>query len=142
MTLSSMNVYQTKVIKFSGTDYGDVYPKAFSYFKQIRARSKRRPYVRSAYFNKEKVFLDYFWEPLHQKSSRDRVRRMKYYSCAIDLIKNTKAGPISKENPNKKSEILHRFAGITPDKELFFVQINQDKKSNKKFFLSVFPEEE
>lgn len=136
-----MKVYQTKIKSLPGTDYGDVYPKAFSIYKQIRAKTKRRPYVRSAYFSKEKIFLDYFWEHLHQKNSRDRVRRLKYYPCAIDLIKHTKAEPISKENPNRKSEILHRFGGITLDKDLFFVQINESKKTNQKFFLSVFPED-
>lgn len=136
-----MKLYRTKVKKLPGTDYGDVYPLAFSIFKQLRAKTKRRPYLRSAYFNKEKVFLDYFWEHLHSKNSRDRVRRMKYYPCAIELIKYSKAEPVSKENPNRKSEKLHRFAGATPDDDLFYVQINEDKKTSQKFFLSVFPAE-
>lgn len=135
-----MKVYQTKIKRLSGTDYDEVYPRAFAIFKQLKRKTKRRPYIRSAYFKREKIFLDYFWEHLHQKDSKDRVRRLKYYPCAIDLIENSKAEPTSKENPNKKSEILHRFAGTTADKELFFVQINQDKKTNKKFLLSVFPE--
>lgn len=136
-----MKVYQTKIKRLAGTDYSEIYPQAFNIYKEIKRKTKRRPNIRSAYFKKEKVFLDYFWEHLHQKNSKDRVRRLKYYPCALDLIRNSKSEPTSKENPNKKSEILHRFAGITPDKELFFVQINGDKKTNKKFLLSVFPEE-
>jgi hypothetical protein len=135
-----MKIFQTKIQKLPGTDYSEVYPQAFAIFKDYKRKTKRRPHVRSAYFNKEKIFLDYFWEHLHQKNSKDRVRRLKFYPCALELIKNSRAEPITKENPNKRSEILHRFAGATPEKELFFVQINEDKRTNKKFLLSVFPE--
>ncbi|MBL7053228.1 MAG: hypothetical protein ISS02_01000 [Candidatus Portnoybacteria bacterium] len=41
---------------------------------------------------------------------------------------NKKNNPSSKENPNKKTEIFHRFAGITKDKELFYVQIKEEKR--------------
>lgn len=136
-----MKVYETKIRKLAGTEYAEVYPRAVAIFKAIKSKTKRRPHIRSAYFNKEKIFMDYFWEHLHQKNSADRVRRLKFYPCAIDLIKHSKAEPTSKENPNKKSEILHRFAGTTADQELFFVQINEDKRTNRKFLLSVFPEE-
>lgn len=136
-----IKVYQTKTQKLSGTDYGDVYPKAREIFKQLKKKTKRRPHIRSAYFKNDKIFLDYFWEHLHQKNSRDRVRRLKLYPCALDLIRNSKQEPVSKENPNRTSEILHRFAGITPDKELFFVQIKENKKTGQKFLLSAFPQE-
>ena len=136
-----MKVYQTKIKKLAGTDYREVYPKAFSIYKQIRAQTKRRPYVRSAYFKKDKVFIDYFWQHLWQKNWPDRFRRLKYYACAIDLIRNSKAEPVSKLNPNRPKEILHRFAGITPDKELFFVQISEDTKLGRKGLVSVFPQE-
>lgn len=49
--------------------------------------------------------------------------------------------PTSKQNPNKPAEILHRFAGLTKDKEIFFVQIKEDKKTDQRHLLSVFPEE-
>lgn len=135
-----MKFYQTKVKKISGTDYSEVYHEARRIFKNVSAKTKRRPYIRSAYFKKDKVFLDYFWNHLWQKSWRDRVRRLKYYPCALDLIENSMADPISKQNPNKPSEILHRFAGSTKDKELFFVQISEDRKTDQKHFMSVFPE--
>lgn len=136
-----MKIYQTKTKKIPGTSYGEVYLPAFIVFKQIKSRTKRRPYVRSAYFKNQKIFLDYFWEHLHQKNWRDRVRRLKYYPCAIDLIKNSQTEPTSKQNPNKPAEILHRFAGLTKDKEIFFVQIKEDKKTDQRHLLSVFPEE-
>lgn len=135
-----MKIYQTKKQKLSGTQYNEVYKQAFGFYKQIKAKTKRRSYVRSTYFNKEKVFLELFWQHLGQKLNfRDKVRRLKYFSCAIDLIQNSIYEPSSKENPNKKSELLHRFAGMTKDKELFFVQIKEDKKKGEKWLMSVFP---
>ena len=38
-----------------------------------------------------------------------------------------------------KTEILHRFKGITPEGEEFFVQIKENKRNGQKYFISVFP---
>ena len=135
-----MKIFQSKVRKLSGSDYKEVYGQARSIYKEISSKTKRKPYIRSAYFRKHKIFLHYYWDHLWTKNWRDRVRRLKYYLCAIDLIKNSKIEPTSKENPNKKSEILHRFTGITKNKEIFFVQIKEEKRSGEKHFISVFPE--
>lgn len=132
--------YRTKVRPISGTDYHEVYHRARSVYQNIKAKTKRRPYVRSVYFKKSKIFLDYFWEHLHQKNWRDRLQRLKFYPIAIDLIKNSRYEPESKQNPNRPNEIMHRFAGMTSDKKKFFVQIKEDKRTDKKVLLSVFPE--
>ncbi len=134
-----MKAYQSKFRKLPGTNYKEVYPSASAIFKQIKSRTKRKPYIRSAYFNKEKVFLDYFWQHLRQKNLKDRTRRLKYYQGALDLIKNSKLEPTSKQNPDRSSEILHRFVGLTRNKEVFFVQISENKKTDQKYFMSVFP---
>ncbi len=135
-----MKVYKANIKKYSGSDFSEVHQKAFSLYSQIKKKSKRRAYLRSAYFNKEKVFIDLFWHHLFEKENwRDRVRRMKYFGCAVELIKNSYFEPKSKENPNKSSEILHRFYGTTGEDELFCVQIKEDKKKSQKFLISVFP---
>lgn len=135
-----MKSYRTKTKKLPGTDFHEVRRKAFAVYLQIKKRTKRKPYVRSAYFKKAKIFLDLFWSHLFEKKNfTDLMRRMKFYPCAIELIQNSPFEPISKENPNKSSEILHRFAGITTEKDLFFVQIKEHKRSGKKWFISVFP---
>lgn len=131
--------YFVKSEKLSGTSYGDVYKKAFAIYKRIKARTKRRPYIRSAYFNKDKIFLGLFWSHLKDKHHRERTRRLKYFPCAIELIKNSRLDPTSKENLEKTSEILHRFRGITPEKEIFLVQIKENKRNNQKYLISVFP---
>lgn len=136
-----MQTYQTRTNKLTGTDYHEVYKKAESIYRPIKNRTKRRPYVKSKYFTKDKIFLGPFWQHLHLKNWRDRTRRLKFFPCAVELIRHTTFEPISKENPNNSSEILHRFGGITPDSELFFVQIKEDKRTGHKYLISVFPEE-
>jgi hypothetical protein len=132
--------YQAKSKKVAGTSYGEVLKNAFRFYDEIKKKTKRRPYVRSAYFKKEKVFLDYFREHIFQKSPKDRVKRLRYFKAAVELIQYSKNAPVSKENIHKSSEILHRFAGLTKEKELFFVQIKEDKKK-KKYLMSCFPPE-
>lgn len=134
-----MKVYQTKVKKLTGTDQHEVYVKVRAIYKKLLGRTKRKPYVRSPYFNKQKVFLDYFWEHLYQKNPWDRFRRLQYYACAIDLIKNSKIDPNSVQNPNRPTQVLHRFEGKTKEGDSFFVQITEDKRTNQKYFISVFP---
>jgi hypothetical protein len=136
-----MQVYKTKSRKLSGTNWSQVSKQGQTLYKELRKKTKRHPYVRSAYFNKQKIFLDLFWQHLHEKNNlRDKIRRLKYLPCAIDLIQQNRLDPISKENPNRRGEIVHRFTGLTPDNEIFFVQIKERKSTNEKWFISVFPD--
>jgi hypothetical protein len=64
---------------------------------------------------------------------------MKFFDCAIELIQKSRLEPISKDNPDKPGEILHRFTGRSADGELFFVQIKEDKRSGQKSLISIFP---
>lgn len=110
-----MQIYKTKANALSGTDFREIH-------------------------NKAKVFLELFWPHLYKKPNfRDKVRRLKYLPCAFELIQESRCEPISKENPNKRAEIFHRFSGITKSGTHFFVQIKEEKQSGKKWFISVFP---
>lgn len=129
--------YQTKSKKITGTNYGEVLHGMFAAYDQIKKKTKRRPYVRSAYFKKEKIFFDYFREHLFQKSPEIRMKRMKFFVAAVDLIKNSKNHPIIKTNPNKNKEVFYKFIGLTAEKDIFFVQIKEDKK-RRKYFMSCF----
>ena len=136
-----MQVYKTKAKRLPGSDIREVRKSAFLVFQKILKKSKRRSYIRSAYFNKEKVFLNLFWEHLFTKENwRDRVRRLKYLPPAFELIQKTRFHPISKENPNKQDEIFHRFAGMTSENHLFYVQIKENKRKGQKWLISFFPE--
>jgi len=137
-----MQAYKTKSRKVHGSTFSEVYRNAFDLYQKIKKKTKRRPYIRSAYFKKEKIFLELFWHHLHEKlNHRDKVRRVRYFPCAVELIGNTRCDPISKDNPNRASEILHRFAGITLDGERFLVQIKENKRNNQKWLISIFPDE-
>ncbi|MFA6305409.1 MAG: hypothetical protein WC651_01605 [Candidatus Gracilibacteria bacterium] len=133
--------YQTKASLLSGTDFHEVQKKAFALYTKIKSKSKRRPYIRSAYFKKDKIFLPLFWQHLWDKKKwQDRMRRLKYYASAIELIQQNKFAPKSKENPNKTDEILHRFTGITKENHVFYVQIKENKQSGRKDLISIFPD--
>lgn len=137
-----MKYYQTSVEKLSGSDLKEVTKKASRMYDEVIGKTRRRPYVRSKYFDKEKIFLGLFWSHLYGKlNHRDKLRRVKFFPAAIDLIQNTKYNPASIKNPHKSSEILHRFAGKTKTGEIFLVQIKEDMRTGEKFLISVFPEE-
>jgi len=134
-----MKIYKSKYSKLLGTSHDEVLRSARREHNRIRSRTKRQPYVRARYFNKDKVFINIFWNHLVQKHSGEQTRRAKLYLCAIDLIRNTTLDPETIFSSEKTREILHRFLGQTNDGELFCVQIKQDKKTGRKDFMSVFP---
>ncbi len=136
-----MQTYKTKSKRLHGTRYKEVYDEAFGLYEQIKKRTKRRPYVRSSYFRKQKVFLDLFWSHLHEKNWRDRARRLRFFPAAVELIRNTTIPPESKDNPNHKNEILHRFTGVTHDGHIFYIHIRENKRNGNKSIFSVFPEQ-
>ena len=71
-----MQTYQTKTSKVSGSSFDEAYKKAFWLYKKIKKKTKRRPYIRSVYFNKQKIFLELFWNHLHEKlNHRDKLRK-------------------------------------------------------------------
>ncbi|MFC1618038.1 hypothetical protein ACFL2B_02035 [Patescibacteria group bacterium] len=134
-----MQIYQTKTNRLSGTDYREVHKKARAVYQKIARQTKRRPYVRSAYFGKQKIFLTIFWPHIYEKKNwRDKVRRMRYLPCAFELIQKSRFQPISKVNQNRKIEILYRFFGKTGNGKIFFVQIKENRKTGKKWLMSVF----
>lgn len=136
-----MQYYQTQVGKITGSNFNEMRKKATKIFDEIKRKSKRKPYIRCAYFNKSKIFLDYYWEHLHTKQNRrDKIRRIQFYAAAIELIRNNKIRPESKENPNNQNEILHRFKGKNKEGTGFIVQIKEYKKSGQKHLISIFPE--
>ena len=134
-----MKTFKTKSVILRGTNYKEISKKAFGLYNGIRRKTKRRPYIRSAYFKKDKIFLGLFWTHIYNKNYWDQMRRMKFFGCALELIQNSRFEPTSKENPNKPTEILHRFAGVTKNNDLFFVQIKEDKRTSEKWLVSVFP---
>lgn len=67
------------------------------------------------------------------------MRRLKCFPAALELIEKTRITPISKDNPNQRDEILHRFYGRTKEGDAFMVQIKEFKRTGQKYLISVFP---
>jgi hypothetical protein len=134
-----MDVYITKVKEFAGGDYSTVERQARKVHNNIAAKSKRQPYVRSKYFEGDKIFILTFWAHLNQKPRSDRKRRLKYYECAIELLVKSNVSPTIKSNPNKNGNTVYRFYGVDPNGKMFIVQINEDRRTGNKHFISTFP---
>lgn len=131
--------YKTKSGLMAGSSYEELVKNARREYHKIQKMTKRQPYVRSKYFSKDKVFINTFWLHLGQKRGADQQRRLKYYSAAIELIRNTTYNPDSIFGYARQDEILHRFYGQTKGGDKFCVQIKQSKKSGRKDFMSCFP---
>ncbi len=123
----------------TGHKYADIMPQARRMFRIIQKHTKRRPYVRSAYFKKDKIFFDYFWIHLNQKHAHDRARRLRFFPCAIELLRNSRQAPKTFFEAYDKDSIRHQFIGVTNDGTTFSVVVKQDRSSGKKQLLSVFP---
>jgi len=138
--MGNMSTYKSKYGLLAGTDYVEAMHAARREYQIIQHRNPRRqPYIRSKYFNGDKVFINIFWNHLAQKRKGEQIKRAKLLAAAIDLLRNTSVPPetiFSKANLN---ELLHRFAGETKDGQLFYVQVKESKKSDRKDFMSVFP---
>ncbi|MEK7213310.1 MAG: hypothetical protein AAB678_02645 [Patescibacteria group bacterium] len=135
--------YKTKSRRLPSTHWDKVIKNAFGQYKEIKNKTKRRPYVRSTYFDKEKIFLGLFWHHLHEKTNiRDKTRRLKYFPCAIELVQNSNIKPTTQTSKEEPNIYLHRFAGVTPEGQRFFVQIKENIKNGQKWLISVFPQDE
>ncbi|MCX6811153.1 MAG: hypothetical protein NT039_00445 [Candidatus Berkelbacteria bacterium] len=134
-----MDFYKSTKQKIAGTSFKEINKSAKSIFNRVKARTRRTPYLRSKYFRKEKVFLILFWSHLYKKNERDRVRRLRFYDCALDLIINSHRDPETRDNFKKKDELLHRFYGISTKGEKFTVQIKENKRTKRKDLISIYP---
>ncbi len=133
--------YSSSFHRLPGSSPDELMKLARKEYHAIQKRTPRRQtYIRSKYFGRRnKIFLNQFWDHLNQKNRRDRVRRLRLYICAIDLIRNSTITPDTTQNPNNPDEELHRFCGKAADGEFYYVQIKENKKNDRKDFMSVFP---
>jgi len=133
-----MHYFPVKSTKLSGAGSDkEILKRASDYFRALMCRTKRQPYIRSAYFGKQKIFFTYFWKHLYQKPPRQRKEKVLFLPCAIELVQKSRNTPTSKPNPNKKSELLYRFYGVTRNKEKFYVQVKENVNTKRKEFMSI-----
>lgn len=137
MKPKKIQCYMCKSHLLPGHNYAAIVKKAWQIYNALAGKTKRRPHVRSAYFGNEKIFLDNFWPHLTQKSQMDQKRRLRFLSCAIELVKCTRYKPIFEQRDSIKRQALYRFLGNAEDRS-FVVQIKEDLKRNQKFLMSAF----
>jgi hypothetical protein len=132
--------YPVKSKPITGSKYKDLLKKVRTEYKYIAKQTKRTPYVRSEYFKKDKIFLSLYWTHLSETPMYTQKHRLKLFNCGIELLRHTTFPPETKPNPNGRNELVYRFGGKTPDGQKFYVQVKQEIRSGKKYFMSVFPE--
>lgn len=135
----SLHAYHCKERPLSSHRYADLLAEARMIFRSLEKRTKRRPYVRSTFFHKDKIFFDYFWKHLQQKIPAERARRLRFLPCALELLRHSVQHPLTIKPESDSHVLLHRFAGQTRSGEYFYVQIKHDLRSGKKQLLSIFP---
>ena len=135
-----MALFISKYPLLPGSSYDEVVAHARKEYNAIRRLTKRQPYVRSKYFRGDKVFVTVFWDHLMQKHRGDRMRRLKFYRAAIDLLRNSTLRPTvsTATDPAHSDILLYRLYGRTRDGREFCVQVKQDMRSGRKDFMSVF----
>ncbi len=133
-----MQYWKVNSPEIRGSKYGPVIKEAMRIYHVLEKKSKRRAYIKTKAFNKRKVFLKTFWDHIFQKNPRDRLRRLRYFACAIELLKESTYKPELKLGKGTEKELWYRLYGETRNKEKFIVQIKET--SNKQLYLlSVFP---
>ena len=133
-----MNAYNTKYPQLSGSSYNEVLKRARQEYNVIAHSTKRQPYIKSKYFNGNKVFLNVFWDHVMQKRLKERTRRLRFYRAALDVLRHSQITPETTFNADDRNISLHRFYGITKDGIYFCVQVKEDKRTGRKDFMSVF----
>lgn len=135
-----VKIFLSSCRRLRGTSLVELTKQARKEFHSIQKLTPRRqPYIRSRYFEKDKIFISQFWDHLRTKERADKVRRLRFYSCAIDLLRNTFVAPEITQNPDNSNELLHRFLGKSADGERYYVQVKENRKSGRKDFMSTFP---
>lgn len=137
MSSKGISVYRCKSNLLPGHNYETISPIARKIFREIERKTKRRPYLRSAYFHGNKIFLDNFWPHLNQKNPKERCRRLRFLKCAIELIQKSRMGPMAQDMSELKEQKFYRFIGKT-NHQFFIVQIKEDLKRKQKFLMSIF----
>lgn len=136
-TMGFLRPYQVASMPLRGSSYREVYKKLSRDFSELCTISSRGIQIRSAYFDNQVIQFDTFREKLSKKSFPIRAKRFRLLPCAIELIRNSRFEPFTRRNPNTTFELLHRFAGITINGICFFVQLAENIKSGRKYFMSV-----
>lgn len=135
-----MKIYKSAYDKIHASSYAEAVRQARREYHTIQKHTPRRlAYIRSRYFAKNKIFIGAFWDHLEQKTRPDKLRRVQLFKCALDVLRNSSNTPETMQDPHNPDIALHRFEALTNKGEHFYVQVKENKKTDRKDFMSVFP---
>jgi hypothetical protein len=134
-----MCYFKIKTRPIPGTNLKEVTKKMMLAFHDIEKRTKRRPSIKCKVLGNDKIFIGEYIAHQGQKMRIDKLRRLKFFPCAIDLIKNTTEKPT--EKVLRSGEVLYRLYGIAGNGQKFIVQISQNPKTGNKRLMSSFPKD-
>jgi hypothetical protein len=135
---TEIKYFKSKYDRMKGTSYGELIGKAHSIVNSYNNNPRRKENIRSKYFNGDKIFFEYFWQHHSYKPMADRIRRIVFFTAAIDLLMNTRYSPNIEPSKKNKSEIWYTFYGETKSGEKFAVHLKKNQRGNK-YLMSVFP---
>jgi hypothetical protein len=133
-----LKYYQSKYNKLSGSSYRELINKAHAIANSYNPNPKRKAYVRSKFFNGDKIFLEYFWQHQNNKPPADKRRRIVYFAAALDVVQNSRHKPNVEPSKTNKNEIWYTFYGQTKSGDKFAVHIKKSLRNNE-YLMSVFP---
>lgn len=135
-----MQHFQSKYNFVPGSSRDELIKATRRIYHAIQKRNSRRlAHVRSKYFAGNKVFINNFWDHLKQMRAEEQTSRLKYYHCALDLLRNTTLSPRTIYKKDSPDDAFHRFYGKTLAGKHFCVQVKQSKRTGRLDFMSVFP---
>jgi hypothetical protein len=135
-----MKFYQSKQSLLPGSGYDEILLTARKVYKRICVKTRRIPYVNSKYkgFRTPKIFLDLFWTHIFQKHQKERRIRLKFYACAIDTLHYSTIEPELQKSFDPAIR-FYRLYGVSREGHKFCIQIKEELKTGRKYFMSVFP---
>lgn len=137
-----MDAFRSKYNPLPGSSHAEVFRAAREEYRKIQSLTPRRQaYIRSKYFRNDKVFINQLWTHTTKKHYGDQMRRVKLFNCAIDLLRNSTVAPETIFSKGDLNTMLHRFYGDTKDGKLFCVQVRENKRTGRKYLMSVFPDQ-
>jgi hypothetical protein len=134
-----MRYFKIKTRPITGTNLKEVTKKSMSIFHDIEKQTRRRPSVKCQVLGGNKVFIGEYLAHQNQKMRLDKLRRLKFFPCAIDLIENTTEKPT--EKTLRSGETLYRLYGIAGNGQRFVVQISKNPKTDNRRLMSSFPKD-
>jgi hypothetical protein len=135
---ADIKFFQSKYNEMAGTSYCELINKAHAIVNALNPNHRRKENVHCGYYSGEKIFFEYFWQHQSNKPPADKMRRIRFFQCAVDLLQNTTYAPNIEPSGKNSSELWLSFYGKTKSGVKFVVHLKSNQRGNK-YLMSIFP---